>query len=335
MQEAYHKTASVLVVDDEPDLRELLRDALSETGAEIRVAASAEEALSLAGARRPDLLVTDLYLPDRTGLEVIDRLRDQCREDIPAVVITGFGDAAVFSEASRRRPVELMTKPLDLPRLKQAVRAELDRRWRSRQLAERQRRLRLLARKSNIQRREMAERLKSAGESLTGAYRALSGQMAMQELVLSYQQELLKARNDDDVFRTFFRLFVGRSGPVFGAALVCNADAELQIVGRFGVPYPDNVEFCRALSRPVIEAVIGSPQCALLDAGEKQELFEESIRRYLPGISILAVPLIPSPGELIGLVVLYRKAEQPFVDRDVALAELIATPTAVAVRRND
>jgi len=229
----------------------------------------------------------------------------------------------------------LMTKPLDLPRLKRAVRAELDRRSRRQRLAERQRRLRLLARKSNIQRREMAQRLDLTGEGLTGAYRALSGQMALQELVLGYQQELLKTRNDDDVFRTLFRLFVHRSGPVFGVAMVCNADAELQVVGRFGVPCPDSVQFCRAISRPVIEAVLSCPQCALFDAGEKQELFDESVRRYLPGMAILAVPLIPSPGELIGLVVLYRKGEQPFLDQDVALADLIVTPTAVAVRRND
>ena len=77
MREARREIASVLVVDDEPHLRELLLDALSDTGAEIQVAASAAEALSLAAARRPDLLVTDMYLPDRTGLEVIDRLRDQ------------------------------------------------------------------------------------------------------------------------------------------------------------------------------------------------------------------------------------------------------------------
>ena len=189
--------------------------------------------------------------------------------------------------------------------------------------------------KSNIQRKQMAQRLESAGEGLTGAYRALSEQMALQGLVLGYQQELLKARNDDDVFRTLFRLFVHRSGPVFGVAMVCNAEAELQVVGRFGVPCPDSVQFCRAISRPVIEAVLSCPQCTLLDAGEKQDLFDESVRRYLPGLTILAIPLVPSSEELIGLVVLYRKGEQPFLDRDVALADLIATATAVAVRRND
>ena len=47
------------------------------------------------------------------------------------------------------------------------------------------------------------------------------------------------------------------------------------------------------------------------------------------------MPLIPAPGEMIGLVVLYRKGEQPFCDSDMAMAEMIALPTALAVRRND
>ena len=58
-------------------------------------------------------------------------------------------------------------------------------------------------------------------------------------------------------------------------------------------------------------------------------------RRYLPGVSALTIPLMPTPGELIGVVLLYRKGEQPFTDSDVALAELIAAPTSLAVRRND
>ena len=47
------------------------------------------------------------------------------------------------------------------------------------------------------------------------------------------------------------------------------------------------------------------------------------------------MPLIPAPGEMIGLAVLYRKGEQPFTEQDLGLAEMISLPTATAVRRND
>jgi len=81
--------------------------------------------------------------------------------------------------------------------------------------------------------------------------------------------------------------------------------------------------------------VLANPQCILLDATDETDLFDESIRKYLVGVNVLAVPLIPAPGEMIGLVVLYRKGEQPFTEADLALIETLAAPTAIAVERND
>jgi DNA-binding response OmpR family regulator len=326
--------ANVLVVDDEPHLRELLADALSGAGIRVETAASGSEAIDLAGRKEVDLVVTDLVLGDCTGLEVIDRLRSS-RGDIPAVVITGRGDTKSLSEASRRRPVEVMTKPLDLDRLRETIRTELTRQEQTRRLERRYRRLRRLARSINLERKDIRRRLETTCADLEAAYGTLSEQIAGQKTLIEYQRDLLAARNDDDVFRAMFRLFVRRSGSVFGVAMACDADAELQIVGRFGVPTPDNIEFCRGIVKPIRDAVLSNPRCMLIDAGEQREMFDQSIRRYLVGLSVLVVPLIPCAGELIGLVVLYRKGEQPFVPADVSLAETVAPPTAIAVARND
>jgi DNA-binding response OmpR family regulator len=326
--------ARVLVVDDEPELRDLLTDALRDPGLHVDVAGSGKEAMDLAAMRRPDLLVTDLRLTDCNGLDVIDRLRDMVGE-VPAVVITGHGDAATLTEASRRRPVELMTKPLDLEHLRATVRHELARLLKQRQANHRTRRLRKLARVTNIERKHIQRQLESTCEDLAEAYRTLSGQVALQQVALAYQKDLLSARTDDDVFRAMFRLFVRRTGPVFGVALVCDANAELQIAGRFGVPNPDGPTFCEMLSRPLVEQALEAPQLSLLDAGERADMFDAPIRRFLVGVSTLSIPLLPAAGEMIGLVVLYRKGEQPFLDEDIALGEMISLPTAIAVRRND
>lgn len=328
------KKTRILVVDDEPAIRELLSDALSGEDLCIETAAGGYEAIDMARRNRPDLVIADLMLGDCTGLDVIDSLRNDIG-DIPAIVITGVGDPEVLTEASRYRPVELMTKPLDLDRLREIIRAELARQAGYERARKRTRRLRRLARKINIERKTIQSRLDSTCADLTAAYRALSGQMSMQQMLIAYQRDLISARTDDDVFRSLFRLVVHRSGAVSGVALVCDADAELQVAGRFGVPHPDDIEFCHALAQPIINAVLTDPRCMLMDAGEKADLFDHSIRRFLPGLSILAVPLIPVPGELIGLVLMYRKGEQPFTDADVTLAEMIAPPTAAAVRRND
>ena len=321
-------------MDDEPDLRALLADALHAADLHVSTAASGREAIDLATRCRPDLLIADLRLGDCSGLEVIDRLR-RAMGEIPAVVITGYGDAASLSEASRRRPVELMTKPLNLERLRSTVREELDRQDHYERTRRRSRRLRRLARTVNLQRKQIQGELDTTCAELTSAYRTLSGQMSLQQVVIVYQNELIAAHNDDDVFKAVFRLFAARSGPVFGVAMACDENAQLKVIGRFGVPRPDNLAFCEKLAWPLVDATLTDPRCMLIDAGDQTGTFDESIRKHLPGLTILSVPLIPAPGELIGLAILYRKGEQPFTDHDMALAEMIAFPTATAIRRND
>lgn len=332
---ASSKVARILVVDDEPEVRDLLADALNSSELRVLTAGSGKEAIDLAASQCPDLLIADVRLGDCTGLEVIDSLRRKVHREIPAVVITGYGDAETLTQASRRRPVELMTKPLNLDRLRSTVRRELSRQDQHQHLRHRTRQLRRIARKIQQKGKHAQDQLETTCADLTAAYRTLSGQMSLQQIVIGYQNAMISARDDDSVFAMLFRLFAARTGVVFGAALVCDASAELTVIGRFGVPQPDPLSFCRKLTEPIVDAVLTHPKCLLIDAGDEADLFDESIRRHLPGLTILAVPLIPAPGELIGIGVLYRKGEQPFTDQDVALAELIAYPTAVAVQRND
>lgn len=328
------ETKQILIVDDEPDLRELLIDALSDERTRVTAAASASEALLYARSEQPDLIVTDIGLGDSSGLDVLDRLRDAgC--DVPAVVITGRCDPHSFTDASRRRPVELMTKPLDIRRLRETISNELGRRNEQEKFLDRSRRLRELARTGYRHARRKQGELQDTCAELASQYRALSQQTAMHQMVIRYELAMIAAKSDDDVFRSFFRTFVRNSGPINGAALVCDANAELRIVGRFGVPRPDSLNFCRMLADPIIDCMLSDPQVQILDCMDEQELFDPQIQPCLPGVTILAVPLIPAPGEMIGLVVLYRRGEQPFTDSDIELAEMLGYPTAIAVHRND
>jgi DNA-binding response OmpR family regulator len=329
------KNPRVLVVDDEADIIELLTDALADEGFVIETARSGGEAIKLARANRPDIVVTDLMLGDCTGLDVIDALRSDGAADTSAIVITAMGDPETLTEASRSRPIELMTKPLDLDRLRQAIRDELARRAGYERTRNRHKIIRRLAREINIERKTIQDRLDSTCADLTAAYKTLSSQMASQQVLIGYQRDLIGARGDDDVFRSLFRVIVHRTGSLFGVALVCDAEAELQIAGRFGVPHPDEISFCQELCDPLVDMTLIEPKCILMDTGDNSEKFNASIRKFLPGLSVLTMPLIPLPGELIGLVVLYRKGEQPFTEADIELAEMLSAPTALAVRRND
>ena len=159
--------------------------------------------------------------------------------------------------------------------------------------------------------------------------------MAVQDIILGLQNRLVAATCDDETFRAIFETFAKHSGPVFGVALVCDEEAQLRLAGRFGVPKPDGPGLCKALCEPMIELSLERPECILLDAEADAERFTPALQRFLPGVTVLSIPLVPEPGEMIGLIVLYRKGEQPFTDFDLALAEMVARPAALAVRRND
>jgi CheY-like chemotaxis protein len=101
----------VLIVDDADELRELYRFALQNEGYEVRTAPVAESALDLASEWRPDLVLTDLFMPGMGGLELITRLRSDFTPPVPPiVVISGFPD--VMAEALKRGALRFESKPV-------------------------------------------------------------------------------------------------------------------------------------------------------------------------------------------------------------------------------
>ena len=81
----------VLVVDDEPDARQLLRRALADCQAQVAIASSAPEALALIEKFQPDVLVCDIGMPEQDGYDLIHRVRaNPATKDIPAAALTAF-----------------------------------------------------------------------------------------------------------------------------------------------------------------------------------------------------------------------------------------------------
>ncbi len=81
----------VLVVDDEPDARQLIRQVLTACGAEVAEAASAAEAMPLVESSRPDILVSDIGMPNEDGYDLIRRIRTRlAAKALPAVALTAF-----------------------------------------------------------------------------------------------------------------------------------------------------------------------------------------------------------------------------------------------------
>lgn len=94
MEGSDHQRGSVLVVDDEPTIAEVVSRYLERAGYATRVAGDGIEALELAGDERPDLVVLDLMLPGIDGLEVMRRLRERSPDRVAVILLTARGEEA-------------------------------------------------------------------------------------------------------------------------------------------------------------------------------------------------------------------------------------------------
>ncbi|MFM8899954.1 MAG: sigma-54-dependent transcriptional regulator [Burkholderiales bacterium] len=117
---------SLLVVDDEPDLRTLYELTLLREGYDIETAATVEEALVRLGERQFSAVITDMRLPDGTGLDVLRRLEESGRPE-KTIVITAYGSAENAVEALKAGAYDYLTKPVDLKQFRAVVASALGR----------------------------------------------------------------------------------------------------------------------------------------------------------------------------------------------------------------
>ena len=114
----------ILIVDDEPDIRELLEITLGRMKLETRSARDVAEAREWLGRESFDLCLTDMRLPDGTGLDLVHFIQQRYPQ-VPVAMITAFGSLDTAINALKAGAFDFLTKPVDLPRLRELVGAAL------------------------------------------------------------------------------------------------------------------------------------------------------------------------------------------------------------------
>ncbi len=117
-------SASVLVVDDEPDLRTLYELTLLREGHAVVAAPDITQAREWLAQQRFDVLISDMRLPDGLGLDLLRELADAQRPE-KCIVITAYGSAENAVESLKAGAFDYLTKPVDLKQLRSAVTAAL------------------------------------------------------------------------------------------------------------------------------------------------------------------------------------------------------------------
>ena len=115
----------IAIIDDDESICDSLLDLFESAGLMARCFGSAQKFLESGLRRRAACLITDILMPEMSGLELQTRLKDEeC--DTPIIFITAYGDASMRIQAMREGAVEFLAKPFDHHLLLKTVRAALD-----------------------------------------------------------------------------------------------------------------------------------------------------------------------------------------------------------------
>lgn len=114
-------STKILVVDDEPDIRFLLKDILEDEGYEVSVADNATQANDYKATLSPDLILLDIWMPEMDGVSLLKQWSEQNLLDCPVVMISGHGTVETAVEATRYGAFDFVEKPLSTAKLLHTV----------------------------------------------------------------------------------------------------------------------------------------------------------------------------------------------------------------------
>ena len=117
----------VLVIDDDPGVRDYMEALVARQGYEVSAAADGEEALRNLETTQPDLITLDVVLPGMDGLQTLEKLKQRL-PDVPVVMLSGHGQARNIVEAMRRGASDFLRKPFEVEELELAFQKALEKR---------------------------------------------------------------------------------------------------------------------------------------------------------------------------------------------------------------
>ena len=107
----------ILIVDDEPDIRQLVSEILEDEGYTVKTAENAEEAKELRRERRPDLILLDIWMPGQDGISLLKDWQESDSLSCPVVMMSGHGTIETAVEATRLGAHDFIEKPLSMAKM--------------------------------------------------------------------------------------------------------------------------------------------------------------------------------------------------------------------------
>ena len=115
----------ILVVDDEENIRELLRESLEDEGYRVNVAKNGQEAVEKVRALHPDTVLMDVKMPVMSGMDAFLKIKES-QPDLPVIFLTAFGSSDLAISAMKSGAYDYLTKPFDIDEVKIKVKRALE-----------------------------------------------------------------------------------------------------------------------------------------------------------------------------------------------------------------
>lgn len=301
--------ARVLVVDDEAGVRETFTTFLRAEGFDVRAAGSVDEALAALACEEFDVVVSDIAMPARSGLELLALVR-QLNPEIKVILITGRPSVESAAEAVCHGAVDYLTKPVTRAALVASVQATLNVKALEDDARGYRHHLESLVAERGRQVRAWEQRLHDLAQHVRG----LGTAAGLSEMA-------------PEVLRTLARLTLAESGSFYvregpGFVLVAGLQAP-HAAHRIDLP-----------ARPgsVTQRLLAAPQPLLVsDASLDPGLGEQDHGVYRGG-SFIGLPCVGGGGEVDALIFLYNRRQGVFTEQDLAIGLLVAARVEEAMR---
>ncbi|MBI1368247.1 MAG: response regulator [Planctomycetes bacterium] len=315
---------SVLVVDDEQDIRSTVADALASSTMTIHHAASITEARAMARRHRLDLALIDLKLPDGDGMELAGELQ-QRSPSVHSIVMTGAPSVDSAVQAIRAGATDFLPKPFNVTDLRAGVDRALGRHRDETRAADRVKRLKNLCRKLNTARHEVTQQVDILCNDLVSAYQELAEQLKHVQATTQFQTIIDQELDLEQLLRRMLEFVLQQLGPT-NAAVFLPAQ-----VGGFTVGGYINYTFDKSAADVLLThlADVAAPRIAdraeVIHLKDNMDinLWLSDDSAWLVDCEVIGLPC-HHDGEVLACLMLFRDANEPFDDEAVATLNAIA-----------
>ena len=300
------RSKRILVVDDEVRMCESLHELLGDIGYTVFTSQSASEALEKIKSEKIDLVITDIKMPEISGLELLKKVKE-IDPEIVVILMTGYASLESALEAIREGAFEYHMKPVEFSQLEISVKRGLE------------------IREASRARQRLLEDLKVANINLNSR---------LNEINALYEagKSLAAASNLNELLNKIVRLAAGVTQAEIGSVMLINPTGEtLTIEACIGLD-PKIAETARLTMGESIAGYVAELGSPLIVADvEKDSRFKRINKERYTSASLLCVPLKVA-NKILGVINMANKKDgQVFNDHDLKLLSTFASQAAVAI----